>query len=361
VGRQCPGDETVADALLRRYVFDPTTGQPVVQYEGTGTAATNRRYYSADERGSVISVSDSSGAALAINSYDEYGVPSFGALANQRFGYTGQMWLSQGSVHQMLYRAYGQALGRFNQTDPIGFGGGSANLYQYVLNDPVNLVDPLGLIIACVTGPGTIGGVVIPGSIVTSCSEVSFPFGGGSLGGGIGISGGGGSNDPGAGRGGERDVARDQDSKTPCPTGTRFNFGGGVSATGFLGIGGLAAGIGASVAIPTNSSGVPTLTGTQISISGSLTPLVGLGLFMGAGANYAMSTSSAAAGVVSGAATPVFQFGAGTGEGVEIARAINSDPADWAGAAGRLAAGLYGAIGQRFSGTLSTPPIGCQP
>jgi RHS repeat-associated protein len=26
--------------------------------------------------------------------------------------------------------------------DPIGFHGGDTNLYGYVLNDPVNLVDP---------------------------------------------------------------------------------------------------------------------------------------------------------------------------------------------------------------------------
>ena len=29
---------------------------------------------------------------------------------------------------------------------PIGFAGGDSNLYGYVLNDPVNLVDVLGLL-----------------------------------------------------------------------------------------------------------------------------------------------------------------------------------------------------------------------
>jgi hypothetical protein len=38
-------------------------------------------------------------------------------------------------------RAYSPALGRFLQTDPIG----GLNLYAYVDNDPINLVDPLGL------------------------------------------------------------------------------------------------------------------------------------------------------------------------------------------------------------------------
>ena len=33
---------------------------------------------------------------------------------------------------------------RFISQDPIGFAGGDSNLYGYVLNDPVNLVDPSG-------------------------------------------------------------------------------------------------------------------------------------------------------------------------------------------------------------------------
>lgn len=35
--------------------------------------------------------------------------------------------------------------GRFVSKDPIGFSGGDTNLYGYVLNDPINSVDPLGL------------------------------------------------------------------------------------------------------------------------------------------------------------------------------------------------------------------------
>ena len=133
-----------ANALQRRWVFDPTTGQTLVWYEGTGTAATDRRYLSADERGSIISVSDSSGAALAVNRYDEYGLPAFGPLAGQRFGYAGALWLAGPQLWHLTYRAYHPGLGRFLQTDPVGYAGG-INLYAYVGNDPVNWVDPLGL------------------------------------------------------------------------------------------------------------------------------------------------------------------------------------------------------------------------
>jgi hypothetical protein len=80
-----------SDTLLRRYVDAPGIEQPIVWYEGTGT--TDRRFLSADERGSIISVSDSSGNKLAINTYDEYGIPGSGNSG--RFQYTGQMWLPE--------------------------------------------------------------------------------------------------------------------------------------------------------------------------------------------------------------------------------------------------------------------------
>jgi RHS repeat-associated protein len=129
-----------SNAVLRRYVHGPGADEPVVWYEGSGT--TDRRFLHTDERGSVVAVTNSSGTTLNLNGYDEYGIPSSGNVG--RFQYTGQTWLPELGMYYYKARIYSPTLGRFLQTDPIGFGGGM-NIYAYVGNDPINFVDPLGL------------------------------------------------------------------------------------------------------------------------------------------------------------------------------------------------------------------------
>ena len=113
-------------------------------------------YHQYDGQGNCILLTDTNGGIREQYDYDAFGMPYVynGAGARvggsaqwgNRFLFTGREWLKDLKVYDYRNRMYQPELGRFLQPDPKEFGAGDYNLYRYCHNDPVNRIDPTGLI-----------------------------------------------------------------------------------------------------------------------------------------------------------------------------------------------------------------------
>jgi RHS repeat-associated protein len=95
--------------------------------------------------GSVRLVVDATTGAIAQRiDYDEFGnITQDTNPGLQPFGFAGGLYDVDTGLVRFGARDYDPEVGRWTAKDPIRFDGGS-NLYGYVMNDPVNLIDPSG-------------------------------------------------------------------------------------------------------------------------------------------------------------------------------------------------------------------------
>ena len=158
------------DGATAAFTYDLWT--PVMEWDGSGNwLATNvyglgddelvyrsigSWYYfvKSDPRGNVKFLLDGYGNGIEKYKYDAFGQPtvtdwdgnarSTSAYGN-RFMYSGRDYMSSLALYDMRSRVYDPVLGRFYQTDPIGFDGDPLNLYRFSGSNPLLGGDPLGL------------------------------------------------------------------------------------------------------------------------------------------------------------------------------------------------------------------------
>ncbi len=132
-----------------------------------------------DHLGSVRMVIDADTGDVAQRmDYDAWGKITYDSNPGfQPFGYAGGIYDPDTGLTRFGARDYDAEVGRWTAKDPILFRGGDTNLYGYVLQDPVNYIDPTGeialaddvligvgvVIVGCAMSPGcrdAVGGAV---------------------------------------------------------------------------------------------------------------------------------------------------------------------------------------------------------
>lgn len=158
--------ENGSEVSNRRFVFvdsrlaeeRDTTGNVIKRYFDQGFQIAEGPnaglyYYTRDHLNSVRELLDAMGQVRARYAYDPFGRRTrIAGDLDADFGFGGMFWSQEANLCLTPYRAYDPSLGRWLSRDPLEEAEveQGPNLYAYVRNNPVNLVDPSGL---CIYGP----------------------------------------------------------------------------------------------------------------------------------------------------------------------------------------------------------------
>ncbi len=161
-GDQVIEERNASDQVAKQFTYGNGIDEILrIEINENGTMVTY--YVHTDAIGSVTAITDAAGNVVERVSYDIYGMPTFtdyrtdpqnpAVVENSIIGndilFQGRRYDQETNLYYYRARYYDPIMGRFMQTDPMGYHD-SMNMYQAFNQNPVNFVDPMGerLIIA---------------------------------------------------------------------------------------------------------------------------------------------------------------------------------------------------------------------
>ncbi len=140
-------EERVNNAATAFYLYGNKLDEVILMGRGNVLS-----YFHRDVIGSVVALTDTSGAPVESYTYDPYGRVSVFNGAGTRitssakgnpYLFTGRRYDTEAGLYYYRARCYSPDLGRFLNPDPKGFVDGM-NLYEYAMSNPLRYIDPRG-------------------------------------------------------------------------------------------------------------------------------------------------------------------------------------------------------------------------
>jgi len=152
-------EEKVGANTTNRHVWSPVYVNAMVLRDrdtNSDGMLDERLWVMHDASWNVVGLVDGSGAVIEQYTYDPFGVRtvydasyavrSGGSSYKWQYGFQGMRFDEVSGLNSAHERWYSPTLGRWVSNDPIQFTGRDGNLYRFVGNNPINQVDPSGLL-----------------------------------------------------------------------------------------------------------------------------------------------------------------------------------------------------------------------